>query len=148
MNIKEPPTKANGVYTPGKHILLDFWGAKKTTKLDFIKEALTETAKSCNATILETKFHSFSDGGGITGVVILAESHITIHTWPEIDFCAIDIFMCGNCDAENAVEPLKNYSVLRKSKYRDICEDEFTPTASNEVSEKTDVTTTQQAAGI
>lgn len=94
-------------HIPGKHILLDFWGAKKTTDLDFIKDSLVTAAKSCNATILETKFHSFGKGEGITGVIILAESHISIHSWPEIDFCAIDIFMCGNCNAENAIEPLK-----------------------------------------
>ena len=51
--------------------------------------------------------HSFGEGGGVTGVVLLAESHISIHTWPEINFAAIDVFMCGACDATLAIEPLK-----------------------------------------
>ena len=97
----------NNTYAPGKHFLLDLWGAKNLSNLDFIKNSLIEAAKSCNATILDTKMHSFGDKHGVTGVVILAESHISIHTWPETEFCAIDIFMCGDCDAENAVKLLK-----------------------------------------
>lgn len=94
-------------YAPGKHLLLDFWGAKNLSNLKLIKNALIDAAKSCNATILDTKMHSFGSEKGVTGVVILAESHISIHTWPETEFCAIDVFMCGDCDAENAIEPLK-----------------------------------------
>ena len=101
------PKILNNSYAPGKHVLLDFWGAQKITELGFVEKALIEVATQCKATILETKMHSFGEGGGITGVVILAESHISIHPWPEIDFCAIDVFMCGSCDAANAIEPLK-----------------------------------------
>ncbi|MBT4921577.1 MAG: adenosylmethionine decarboxylase [Rickettsiales bacterium] len=97
----------NNSHAPGKHVLLDFWGAKKITDLDFVQKTLIEVATECKATILDTKMHSFGEGVGITGVIILAESHISIHTWPEIDFCAIDVFMCGECDAVNAIEPLK-----------------------------------------
>ncbi|MDA9817840.1 adenosylmethionine decarboxylase [Flavobacteriaceae bacterium] len=96
-------------HSPGKHILLDLWGAQKITEINFIEKALIEAVKACGSTILETKLHSFGENSGVTGVVILAESHISIHTWPEIDFCAIDVFMCGNCDAQKAIEPLRKF---------------------------------------
>lgn len=103
------------VYSPGKHVLLDLWGVtQKVTELNFVEDVLRKAAIACGATILEVKLHSFGENSGLTGVAILAESHITIHTWPEIDFCAIDIFMCGKCDASNAVEPLKK--MLQPSK--------------------------------
>ena len=94
-------------FLPGKHLLLDFWGCENLTDIEFIKTAMEQAAKACGATILETKLHSFGEEGGVTGVSVLAESHISIHTWPEIDFAALDIFVCGSCDAENAIEPLK-----------------------------------------
>ena len=94
-------------YSPGKHVLLDFWGVERVNDLEFIEKALKEAALVCGAKVLDVKLHSFGEGCGVTGVLVLAESHISIHTWPEIDFCAIDVFMCGDCDAENAVEPLK-----------------------------------------
>ena len=87
------------LYSPGKHILLDLWGVtEQTTQLNFVEDVLRKAANACGATILEVKLHSFGENSGLTGVVILAESHMTIHTWPEMDFCAIDIFMCGECD--------------------------------------------------
>lgn len=99
--------KIENPYSPGKHVLLDFWGAKKITDIKFIENAFKEVADICNASILEIKLHSFGENSGITGVAILEESHMSIHTWPEINFCAIDVFMCGKCDASNAIEPLK-----------------------------------------
>jgi S-adenosylmethionine decarboxylase len=94
-------------YSPGKHVLLDFWGVKEAMNLKFIESAFREVADICNANILDIRLHSFGENSGITGVAILEESHMSIHTWPEIDFCAIDVFMCGKCDASNAIEPLK-----------------------------------------
>jgi S-adenosylmethionine decarboxylase len=97
----------NNPYTPGKHVLLDFSGAKNLADIDHIERAMRKAAAACSATILEIKLHSFGEGGGITGVALLAESHISIHTWPEIGFVALDVFVCGNCDASLAIEPLK-----------------------------------------
>ena len=51
--------------------------------------------------------HHFSPNGGVSGVVVLAESHISIHTWPERDFAAIDLFMCGACDPHLSLPVLK-----------------------------------------
>ncbi len=97
----------NNAYAPGNHVLLDFFGAKHLTDIMYIEKALRKAANACAATILEIKLHSFGEDGGVTGVAILAESHISIHTWPEDDFVALDIFVCGSCDANLAIKPLE-----------------------------------------
>lgn len=97
----------SNTYAPGKHILLDFFGAKNLTDVHYIEAALRHAAMACQATILDVKLHSFGEGEGITGVALLAESHISIHTWPETEFIALDVFMCGKCDATLAIAPLK-----------------------------------------
>ena len=51
--------------------------------------------------------HPFGEGMGVSGVVVLAESHISIHTWPERGYAAIDLFMCGKCDPYKAIPALK-----------------------------------------
>jgi len=96
------------VASPGKHVLFDFWGAEKLQNPEFIEMAMRKAAAVCGATVLKVDLHEFGDGGGITGVAILAESHITIHTWPEIGFAALDLFMCGECDPSKAATPLVN----------------------------------------
>lgn len=93
-------------FSSGYHVLLDFWGGIGASDVVFIEAAMRETAKMCGATILEVKLHEFGVGAGVTGVAILAESHISIHTWPENDFMALDVFMCGNADAQRAISLL------------------------------------------
>jgi len=88
----------------GRHLLLDFWGAKNLTDGAAIIASLEAGAKAAGATVLHSHIHVFSPAGGVSGVVVLAESHITIHTWPERDYAAIDIFMCGACNPEDAIE--------------------------------------------
>lgn len=94
-------------FASGKHLLMDLYGASRLTDETFVEETLRRAAEICGATVLNWQFHRFGEGQGITGVVILAESHISIHTWPENAFAAIDLFMCGNCDPQKAVEPLQ-----------------------------------------
>ncbi len=62
---------------------------------DFVREIFLEAAKLGNATVVNECFHEFSPYG-ITGVLVIAESHISIHTWPEHKYAAVDIFSCGN----------------------------------------------------
>jgi S-adenosylmethionine decarboxylase len=82
----------------GMHLLVDVWEARDITDPARIDAALRRAALAAGATILHAHFHHFSPNGGVSGVLVLAESHISIHTWPERDFAAIDIFMCGACD--------------------------------------------------
>ncbi len=97
----------DGVRYAGGHLLLDLWGAQGLTDPTTVEAALCEAARACNATILHSHLHQFGEGGGVTGVVLLAESHISIHTWPEKDFAAVDVFMCGTCDPYRALPVLK-----------------------------------------
>ncbi|MDQ6978691.1 MAG: adenosylmethionine decarboxylase [Mariprofundaceae bacterium] len=94
-------------YTPGKHLLLDFYGASHLNDVSYIEQALREAAVVCQATVLDVRLHHFGGDSGVTGVALLAESHISIHTWPETAYAALDVFMCGACDAERAITPLQ-----------------------------------------
>lgn len=96
-------------FAPGKHLLIDFFGSQQLTNLSAIEQSLKDAAAACGATVLNIHLHSFGDNAGVTGVALLAESHITIHTWPESEYAAIDIFMCGNCDPELAIAPLSAF---------------------------------------
>jgi S-adenosylmethionine decarboxylase len=87
----------------GGHLLLDLWEASNLTDPAAVDAALREAAVAAGATILHSHIHQFGEGGGVSGVVMLAESHISIHTWPERAFAAIDVFMCGACDPERSV---------------------------------------------
>lgn len=97
----------DGLKFAGAHLLLDLWGAANLTDPDAIERALVAAAEAANATILHVHLHQFSPDGGVSGVLVLAESHISIHTWPERAFAAIDIFMCGACDPYLSVPVLK-----------------------------------------
>ena len=97
----------DGVRFAGTHLLLDLWGARNLTNPAMIDRALRDAATSAEATILHSHFHQFGPDGGVSGVLVLAESHISIHTWPERDFAAVDIFMCGCCNPYHSVPVLK-----------------------------------------
>lgn len=96
------------VVCAGKHIIIDFWGAKYLQDINVIEQALKTAAEIAGAVLLHIHLHKFSGEGGVTGVALLAESHISIHTWPEHDYAAFDIFMCGDSKPEKSVEILKN----------------------------------------
>jgi S-adenosylmethionine decarboxylase len=97
----------DGVKFAGTHLLIDLWGASNLCDPDHIDRALRDGAEAAGATILHGHFHHFSPNGGVSGVLVLAESHISIHTWPERDFAAIDIFMCGACNPYRSVPAIK-----------------------------------------
>jgi S-adenosylmethionine decarboxylase len=97
----------DGVKFAGTHLLVDLWGATNLADPELIDRALREAAETAGATILHSHFHHFSPNGGVSGVIVLAESHISIHTWPERDFAAVDIFMCGACDPYKTIPLLK-----------------------------------------
>src|SRR5580698_9643985 len=97
----------DGVKFAGMHLLVDLWGARELTDPAAIDRALRAAAEAANATILHSHFHHFGPDGGVSGVLVLAESHISIHTWPERDFAAIDIFMCGACDPYESLPVLQ-----------------------------------------
>ncbi len=97
----------DGKVFAGTHLLVDLWGATNLDDPGTIDAALREAALTAGATILHGHFHHFTPNGGVSGVLVLAESHISIHTWPERDFAAIDIFMCGACDPRLGIPVLE-----------------------------------------
>jgi S-adenosylmethionine decarboxylase len=92
---------------PGLHLLIDFFEAQNLQNEALIDKALRDAAAACGATVLSLHLHTFGEGAGVTGVAVLAESHISIHTWPETGYVALDIFMCGACNPHNALPVLK-----------------------------------------
>ena len=95
-------------HMPGNHGLLDLYGCNEAILKDEarLKTALVAAAQAAEATILTEHFHTFGGAGGVTGVLLLAESHISIHTWPEYHFAAIDAFICGGMKLEKVKEIL------------------------------------------
>lgn len=92
----------------GRHLLLDLAGIVPARLTDpaQLEAALRDAARLAGATVLSSHFHHFGEGGGVTGVLLLSESHISIHTWPEHGFAAVDIFMCGGTRPERAAESI------------------------------------------
>jgi S-adenosylmethionine decarboxylase len=90
----------------GRHVIADLHdvSADVLCSIDFWKDLLIDAAKKSGATVLSDHFHHFGEGYGITGVIVLSESHISIHTWPEKNYAAVDAFMCGNCDPQIALD--------------------------------------------
>jgi len=81
----------------GRHLLVELFDCDPDVidSLESVKEALIEAAKRAQATIVDVVFHEFNPFG-ISGVVVIAESHLSIHTWPEYRYAAVDIFSCGD----------------------------------------------------
>ncbi len=99
--------KKDGIEYAGTHLLVELWGATNLADVSRTEQALLDGARNAGATILHSYMHPFGPDMGVSGVVVLAESHISIHTWPERGYAAIDIFMCGKCDPYKAIPALK-----------------------------------------
>lgn len=93
----------------GRHMLLELFDCDldKINNLENVKEALVEAARRAQCTIIDVLFHEFNPVG-ISGVVVIAESHLSIHTWPEYLYAAVDIFTCGE---DSQPEVAANYLV-------------------------------------
>lgn len=88
----------------GRHLIADLHGCTGLDDAARIEAALSDAARVAGATVLGIHLHRFGPGAGVTGVALLAESHISIHSWPEHGYAAIDIFMCGRVhDLESAL---------------------------------------------
>ncbi len=90
----------------GVHHIIDMWAPKHIDDLEYIETVLKKSVAAARATLLHIHLHHFAVTGGVSGVAVLAESHISVHTWPERAFAAFDIFTCGNTDPEAAIAVL------------------------------------------
>jgi len=82
----------------GTHLVLELKDCRREllTDLNFLRSTLLSAAREAGATIMGDSFHYFDPYDGVSGVVIIAESHLSIHTWPEYGYAAVDIFTCGS----------------------------------------------------
>ena len=99
----------DGVAFAGTHLIIDLFGASRLDELDLMESALREAVAECGATLLHIHLHHFTPNGGISGVAVLAESHISVHTWPERDYAAFHVFMCGDA------QPIRSVAVLERA---------------------------------
>ncbi|MGP9821199.1 adenosylmethionine decarboxylase [Salinarimonas sp. NSM] len=97
----------DGLRFAGTHLIVDLWEASRLDDLPAVDDALRRAAEAAGATLLAIDLHHFTPNGGISGVAVLAESHISIHTWPERAYAAIDIFMCGDARPHAAIAVLR-----------------------------------------
>lgn len=93
--------------TLGRHLILDFWGCDAAALNDSLRleGVLRECALATGAKIVGAMMHAFSPQG-VTGVLLLEESHVSVHTWPENGYAAVDFYTCGNGDPERSKEIL------------------------------------------
>ena len=94
----------------GKHVILELYDcpAHLLTCPDTAEQYLKGAAEAMKATIVLSTFHHFSPLG-VSGVVVIQESHLTIHTWPEYGYAAVDIFTCGEIEIEKGINHLKEH---------------------------------------
>ena len=97
----------DGVAFAGTHLIIDLWEASRLDEIDHIEETLKEAVEAAGATLLHIHLHHFTPNGGVSGVAVLAESHISIHTWPERGYAALDVFMCGDARPHETLEVLR-----------------------------------------
>ncbi|MGL4394066.1 MAG: adenosylmethionine decarboxylase [Brevinema sp.] len=97
--------------TLGRHILIEFYNCNEDILKDpqLIQKYMDQAAREANATIVDSVFHHFNPYG-VSGAVIISESHLAIHTWPEFGYAAVDVFTCGD-----TINPWTAFNFLEKA---------------------------------
>ncbi len=105
----------------GTHVLLDLHEVDAAVLGDCtrIERLLLDAAAAAGARVLGARFHPFGPGQGVTGVLLLAESHISIHTWPEHGYAAVDVFMCGDAQPMVAASLIRERTGAARSELRE-----------------------------
>jgi S-adenosylmethionine decarboxylase len=93
----------NGLRHAGTHLIIDLWDGERLDDAGVVESALRSAVRTAGTTLLHLHLHEFTAGGGVSGMAMLAESHISIHTWPERGYAAVDVFMCGAADPYRVV---------------------------------------------
>lgn len=97
----------NGIRFAGTHLIIDLIGASRLDDIGHIERTLRACVEAAKATLLHIHLHHFTPNGGVSGVAVLAESHISIHSWPECGYAALDVFMCGAAEPERTIDVLR-----------------------------------------
>jgi S-adenosylmethionine decarboxylase len=109
----------HGVRCAGVHLIVDLHGAKRLNDIDHIEATLRRCVEAARATLLHIHLHHFQPSG-VSGVAVLAESHISIHTWPEAGYAALDIFMCGSAEPDNCIPVLREAFAAKRVDVNEI----------------------------
>lgn len=112
--------EADGVRFAGTHLIVDMWGASHLDDEGHLRRAMIDAAEAAGATLLHIHLHLFTPYNGVTGVAVLAESHISVHTWPEKGYAAFDIFMCGDAEPQRAADVLVAALGPARTEFREI----------------------------
>lgn len=105
----------------GKHLIIEFHecSAEILNSTELCEKYLIDAVNISGATVIQPFFHKFNPHG-VSGIIVIAESHFSIHTWPEYGYCALDVFTCGDeIDGEAAVKFLKG---AFQAKYSSVME--------------------------
>jgi S-adenosylmethionine decarboxylase len=106
----------------GKQILIELkdCNAELLNDTEYLRTLLSDVARQIGATVIKDSFYQFTPQG-ISGVVIIAESHISIHTWPEYSYAAVDVFTCGDViEPKNAVKPMAERLKAKTTTYIEL----------------------------
>ena len=107
--------------TIGRHLIIEFYGCDVAAidNVSRIREGMLGAAEKVGATIVGETFHHYSPQG-VSGTVVIAESHLSVHTWPEAGYVAVDIYTCGGLDPRKGIEHLAEVFEARTSRYQEI----------------------------
>lgn len=97
----------DGVRCAGVHLIIDVHGGQRLDDLEHVEATLIRCVEAAGASLLHIHLHHFDGYAGISGVAVLAESHISIHSWPENGYAALDVFMCGETEPEACIDVLR-----------------------------------------
>jgi S-adenosylmethionine decarboxylase len=105
----------------GQHVIIEFWGCNDgINDADLMRTAIIDAVRAANATLLDINVHTFSPHG-VTGVAVLSESHLSVHSWPEYGYLAADVFTCGaTTDPGAAVDVLRRYFKPRRVELQEL----------------------------
>jgi S-adenosylmethionine decarboxylase proenzyme len=105
----------------GQHLLVEYYNCNSQILDDVegIEKHMNAAAKACGATIVQSSFHRFQPWG-VSGVVVIAESHLAIHTWPEYGYASVDLYTCGE-----DIQPEVAYLFLKEALQAEISEKQF-----------------------
>jgi S-adenosylmethionine decarboxylase len=109
----------NGVRCAGVHLIIDLHEAEGLNDIDLIERTLRRCVDAARATLLHIHLHHFQPSG-VSGVAVLAESHISIHTWPDAGYAALDVFMCGQADPDACVPVLREAFQAKRVEVNEI----------------------------
>ena len=109
----------NGVRCAGVHLIVDLHGAQGLDDIDLVEATLRRCVDAAQATLLHIHVHHFQPNG-VSGVAVLAESHISIHTWPDAGYAALDVFMCGKASPDACIPVLREAFQAKRVEVNEI----------------------------